>query len=587
MKKTLTINLNGRVFNIDEDAYALLENYLKNLKTYFSKQQDSNEIMSDFEARISEIFSAKLTQAYDVISINDVEQIIAQMGRPSDFDDGQEKESAFEQFAASQNINADENTSTKQKKQFFRDPRNKMLGGVCSGAASYLGWDVTWIRLAVVALFFITIPVITWFVTPGWIIILYIALWIIVPEAKTAEQRLQMTGESVTLENIGKTVAADANQQNYTQNTSNNSGCLSAFLKICLVALGITVGLPVLFAIVIIIIVLIALLFGAGTGILGGVIPFTNETFLFVQHPAIATVGLCLLIGIPLVALLYWICQKIFHWGKVHKAIKIITLIVWLASIVMLSVAGWKADWQQLKNYNGNTFGWGNFQLNKHNISGDGNLVERTFNYSQNVNKIILQNNLNIDLQIDSIKSNTTELAISTDSNIVDLVDINVSGTTLTIKPKRHYNLIPSAPIIIKLKLNELNNIDLSGATTLNISNTFNINDLDIKISGASDLKVANVTANKIECKVSGASDATFYGITKFFDAKASGASSIKAENLIADSVEADASGASTIACFAVNSLNAEATGASAVDYYGTPKNVTKDTSGAGKVEQK
>lgn len=590
MKKTLTINLNGRVFNIDEDAYALLENYLKNLKTYFSKQQDgSAEIMSDFEARISELFSAKFTQTNDVISIDNVEQIIAQMGRPSDFGDNSEKESVFEQFAASQSSKANENASTKQKKQFFRDPRNKMLGGVCSGAAAYLGWDVTWVRLAVVALFFVSIPILSWFFTPGWIIILYIILWIIVPEAKTAEDRLKMTGESVTLENIGKTVAADANAQNYAKNAgSNNSGCISAFLKICLVILGIIIGIPVIFALAIVIMVLIGVLFGAGTGIIGGLIPFSASTFLFVQHPSMATIGLCLLIGIPLVAMLYWIFQKIFHWGKVNRAIKIISLLVWLSSIVLLGFSGWKADWHQLIDRS-KTWGsrWEHFQLDKKNINGNGSSTEQTFNYSENVNKIIVENNLNVDLQIDSIKNNATELTVNTDANILNLLDINVRGTTLTIKPQRRYNLLPSAPIVIKLKINELNSIELNGASILNISKAFNINDLDIDISGASELKIANLEANKIECEVSAASDATFSGKANYFKVEASAASSVKAENLTAETIDAQASSASKIECCAVNSLSAEATSASSIYYKGTPKTLNKDTSGAGEVTQK
>ncbi|MCL1867632.1 MAG: DUF2807 domain-containing protein [Paludibacter sp.] len=584
MKKTLTINLNGRVFNIDEDAYVLLDNYLENLKTYFSKLDGGNEIMNDFEARISEIFSGKLAQGYNVINIDDVEQTIAQMGRPSDFDENQEKESAFEQFAANQNSsNNAENANAKQKKQFFRDPQNKILGGVCSGVAAFFGWEATWVRLAVALMFFCSIPFFSWILTPGWLIILYVILWVIVPEAKTAEQRLKMTGEDVTVENIGKTVAA---QTNNAVNQAQNNGCASAFLKICLILFGIFIGFPILFALVIVVIVLIATLLGVSTGILGSLIPWTNETFMFVQHPAIATIGFCLLIGIPCVALLYWICQKIFHWGKIHKSIKIITLVVWLASVVMLSVAGWNVDWRQLKNQNGN-IGWGNFQINKHNIDGDGNIVERTYNFSQNINKINVQSKLNIDLQIDSIKSNVAEFAIQTDSNIIDFVEINVKGNTLMLNPKRHYNLIPSAPIIIKMKTNELSNIELNGASTLSISNAFNINNLDIEVSGASNLKIANIEADKIECEISGASEASFTGTAKILKAEASGASSIFADKLTAENVEAEASGASTINCFAVNSLSAEATGASSVNYYGTPKTISKDASGAGRINQK
>jgi len=575
MKKTLTINLNSRVFNIDEDAYTLLDNYLKNLKTYFSKTDGSNEIMNDFEARIGEIFGAKIAQGYDVINIDDVEQTIAQMGRPSDFDENQEKESAFEQFAANQNSSSNaQNDGTKQRKRLFRDPQNKMLGGVCSGIAAYFGWDASVLRIILVVLaIFSRIT----------LLIPYLIMWLLVPEARTAEQQLQMRGEPINLENIGKTVAA---QSNVTVNQAQNGGCLTTFLKFCLICLGIIFA-PVLFAIVVVVIALIATLLGVSTGILGGLIPWTSDTFLFVQHPAIATIALCLFIGIPLMALLYWICQKLFHWGKTHIAIKIAGLIIWLASIVMVPFAGWNVNWQELKNKTNWNFGWGNFQLDKKNVSGDGNLVERTFNYSQNVNKIFIRNNLNVDLQIDSVKSNKTELAITTDSNLIDLVNINVSGNTLTLSPKRNYNLVPSAPIVIKLNINELNYIELNGASTLNIPNTLKVNDLEIEVSGSSDLKIANITANKIECEASGASEATFAGNAKNFEVKANGASSITADKLICENVEADASGASSISCNATNSLSADSSGASTIYYFGTPKTISKDTSGAGRVEPK
>lgn len=79
MKKTLTVNLGGTVFNIDDDAYRLLDNYLSNLKIHFRKEAGADEIVDDIERRISELFAEKLSAGSQVITIADVEEVIARM----------------------------------------------------------------------------------------------------------------------------------------------------------------------------------------------------------------------------------------------------------------------------------------------------------------------------------------------------------------------------------------------------------------------------------------------------------------------------------------------------------------------------
>lgn len=85
MKKTLTINLGGIVYHIDDDAYRLLDNYLSNLKHYFRKQEGAEEIVDDIEMRIAELFAEKVTEGKQVITVSDVEEIIARVGKPEDF----------------------------------------------------------------------------------------------------------------------------------------------------------------------------------------------------------------------------------------------------------------------------------------------------------------------------------------------------------------------------------------------------------------------------------------------------------------------------------------------------------------------
>ena len=85
MKHTVTVNLNGRLFYIDNDAYNLLDSYIKSLNTYFAKDSNKAEIIDDFEARIQELLATKKPNTGDVISIADVEEVIKTIGNPNDF----------------------------------------------------------------------------------------------------------------------------------------------------------------------------------------------------------------------------------------------------------------------------------------------------------------------------------------------------------------------------------------------------------------------------------------------------------------------------------------------------------------------
>ena len=198
MKKTLTVNLGGTVYNIDEDAYQLLDQYLSNLRSHFKKEAGSEEIMNDFELRISELFSEKIRLGYAVIDINIVENIITRMGKPEEIFGEEEaaNENAEEPHEANDSFKG-QAEATATKKKLFRDPDDKIIGGLASGFAAYMGWDATAIRIGLLILLFFTQIV---------LIPVYIVLWIVIPIAQTATERLEMRGESVTLENIGKTV---------------------------------------------------------------------------------------------------------------------------------------------------------------------------------------------------------------------------------------------------------------------------------------------------------------------------------------------------------------------------------------------
>lgn len=188
MNKTVNINLAGIFFHIDEDAYAKLQHYLDAIRRSFTDSQGRDEIISDIEARIAELFNEKIKNDRQVISIKEVEEVIAVMGEPEDY---RVDEEIFEDEPVHSK------TTRTTGKQLFRDTENAYIGGVSSGLGHYLGIEAIWVRLLWVLL---TIG------SSGAFILIYIALWIFVPEAKTTADKLAMRGEEVTISNIEKKI---------------------------------------------------------------------------------------------------------------------------------------------------------------------------------------------------------------------------------------------------------------------------------------------------------------------------------------------------------------------------------------------
>jgi phage shock protein C len=182
MNKLIQVNIGGLVFQIDEGAYHKLDQYLAAIRKKYAHEVGGNDILHDIESRIAELFSER-TQGRGAIMQSDVDHIIHQMGQPDDFES-----------AAGEGAQATSGARTTRR--FFRDGDNRMLGGVCSGFGNYFDVDPLWIRLAFVAAFF--------FFGSGFL--LYIVLWVIMPQAKTASEKLEMRGERINISNIEKTV---------------------------------------------------------------------------------------------------------------------------------------------------------------------------------------------------------------------------------------------------------------------------------------------------------------------------------------------------------------------------------------------
>ena len=183
MKITVSVNLGGYSFHIDEDAYDELKRYLKNLELHFAGEESSAEILSDIETRMAELFRAKITGYKQVITIEDVHEAIKILGTPEDIDD-KDGRSARDKF------------TSPGYHRMYRDPDHRIIGGVCSGMASYWDIDPLIIRIIFAALVF----------AGGLGVITYIILWIALPEARTTAEKIEMKGEPVNIHNIKESV---------------------------------------------------------------------------------------------------------------------------------------------------------------------------------------------------------------------------------------------------------------------------------------------------------------------------------------------------------------------------------------------
>ncbi len=187
MNKTVNINLGGMFFHIDEDAYQKLTRYFEAIKRSLSNSSGQDEIIKDIEMRVSELLNEKQKTDKHVVGLKDVDEVIAVMGQPEDYRIDEE---------GTENTSTNFSSSSSQTRKLYRDTENGMVGGVLAGLGHYFGIDKVWLRI------FLLIMVFAW----GTGVLAYIILWIVMPEARTTAEKLEMTGEPVTISNIEKKV---------------------------------------------------------------------------------------------------------------------------------------------------------------------------------------------------------------------------------------------------------------------------------------------------------------------------------------------------------------------------------------------
>lgn len=346
MNKTIIININSIVFHIEEDAYEALRSYMIEIKRHFGNSEDSREILEDIENRIAEMFSERIQSGRkEVINHEDVNQVIGQMGRVSDF----ETELGHDPLADAPDVSGTESKESHQQehtadtepnsipfmtsKKLMRDMDDKVFGGVCSGLSHFFSIDSKWIRVIFVLFFLVG----------GSGVLLYFVLWAVMPKALTRADRLAMKGEQANLQNFKKSFDEEmkGSRENFTgagEHIKRGARSVGDIVGRILSIIGKVIAVIVLtFAGVTVFGMFIFFVFNV-LNIMGYQNPiyFPPLEMLDSTSAFFAILAGTLAVGIPFLALFFILLRVVFGSEGMNNYVKMTLWAAWIVSIVMI-----------------------------------------------------------------------------------------------------------------------------------------------------------------------------------------------------------------------------------------------------------
>ncbi|MFW5754898.1 MAG: PspC domain-containing protein, partial [Marinilabiliaceae bacterium] len=318
MKKTLHINLAGHVFSIEEDAFERLDAYLKSVEARLGGSEEAKETLEDINLRMAELFRGVHRDASSPVTLTDVEDVIGTLGSPEDYEVPGDEE---EEVSGQKEEEKTPGGPVGPRKQLFRDPDDRVFGGVCSGLGHYFNTGAALFRLlfVIATLFY------------GSSLLIYIILWIAIPKAITVQQRIMMMGgapgsDSWRRRQSGRSVV------NTTTNGVVRVIAVIAGLILVLFSFGLLVTLIMTLSLSE---VVFGLLFSESTWI-----PEIGHFFLMPWQQVLGFTGLALTLGMPLLVLFYLGMHLIFQFRRGSTAFLVTSLILWLLGTGMLMYTG-------------------------------------------------------------------------------------------------------------------------------------------------------------------------------------------------------------------------------------------------------
>ena len=347
MNKTVTINISGIIFHIEEDAFERLQVYLTTIRNRFSSEDGRDEIMMDIESRIAEILGERVGPSKQVVLMADVEHVISLMGEPEAIAEGEEKTEKKEETASA---TEEEPASTGRRRRIFRDPDDKIIGGVCSGIGYYFDVDPVWIRGGFAVSFFVF----------GTGFLFYLLLMIIIPKAETTAEKLEMRREPVDVNNISKTIKEEFEgfkkraqdfgkeakeqgrewkRQSYNWRRTRGRGQVEDFFHNVFRIFGKIFAAALIFFGILFLIGLLTSTFTISS--FGPDVIRRNFDGLFSDglHYTLAIVAVFLVFGIPILMMIYKGFRLLFGIKRPDKYVGIIALAIWICGIILGSIS--------------------------------------------------------------------------------------------------------------------------------------------------------------------------------------------------------------------------------------------------------
>lgn len=593
MKETKNINLGGQAFTIDTDAYNSLQEYLEALEKHFVPE-DAAEVLQDIEMRVAELFNERLQNGKNVISQAEVDEIISQLGQPSDFDD--------EPNADNRETTSTTREERKKNRRLFRDGDNMMIGGVCSGIANYFHLDVVIIRLITVAALLIGSTSVKWFdfsFNPfhifSFIFPLYLILWIIVPKAKSTAEKLQMKGEEPSLENISQYSAT------HTEAPVEHRGCLGiflGFLKACMIALGVFFGgifLVCIFAIFVALLVAPFIL----------IVESDNIDLLSTYLPHMIILGLSMLVFI--VSIIAALIGLLVHFSRrrsnpnhrPNKAGWITCLIAFLLSLVGLFITVNNKEFRTdlVKCFKDV------YQSERLDYDDDDEDYDDSSMASEEDDLEAFKDlNVTGNFRITYTESDQPHMIIRYTDQQRKRTSWDITNGTLSLNYKVK-NGKKGRPVIVELQGPSFHSANLTGGASLTLSQPMTREDefslwassggnfqgeliapsVNIEASSGADCSIT-MTTDKLWAETSSGANVTLNGSVKKAELEASSGSQILASGLRVEELEAESSSAAHIEANATTTANLEATSGSYISFWGNAK-VTKNASSGGSIK--
>jgi len=586
MNKAINITINNQIFYIEEKAYEELDKYLESIKSHFSSFEDKDEIIEDIESRIAEKLSTRISSKKEVITQRDINNIIKSMGTVSDFAEF-ESDDSLATHENNHNRRQEENSFRQTGNKLYRDMDNAMLAGVSSGIASYFGIDPIVIRLLFVLTLFVG----------GTGVIIYIILWVVMPEAKTTAQKLEMRGDNVTLQKIEKEIkdkvqnidtekiskVAQETAQGAIKKSENFAKKLGGFLnELCRGArpfasgifriIFMFIGIILIFSGVVALIAVgfsvVAILFNLGSSFINFPI---SEIFPGTLR-YVASISLFFVAGIPLILLVMIGSSLARARSTFNLPISVTLISVWVISLMTAGVIALERGPE---------------------IQDKVQEIEMT--YSEDSETRDLENFRDFEsidvsgaYKVNIIQAEDFAVKISGIDREIENAKISVDNNKLNIERKDDFGLCFFCSVMsvtIDIEMPELNEIDLSGASKAKIQG-FDNESFVSKLSGASRLEIES-NFESVDLDLSGASRIDISGKGSNINAKLSGASKLYADNFIVQNADINASGASRIELNVLDDLKADISGASNIYYKGGASILDIQTSGSSKVEKR